>query len=67
MQQKTKNKLSLTKRRRKNLTYAYNNDEKLPKVDFFYADMQKTVARKKFRAYLMSRKILRYLQDIFYA
>ena len=40
MQQKTKNKLSLTKRRGKNLTYAYNNDEKLPKIDFFYADIQ---------------------------
>ena len=33
MQQKIK--LSLTQRRRKTLTYAYNNADKLPEIDFF--------------------------------
>ena len=32
-------KLSLTQRRRKTLTYPYNNADKLPEIDFFYADI----------------------------
>ena len=36
---KQKIKPSLTQKRRKTLTYAYNNAEKLPEIDFFYADI----------------------------
>ena len=36
---KQKIKLSLTQTRRKTLTYAYNNADKLPEIDFFYADI----------------------------
>ena len=36
---KQKIKLSLTQRRRKTLTYAYNNADKLPEIDFFSADI----------------------------
>ena len=39
MQQKTKIKLSLTQRRRKTITYAYSNANKLPEIDFFYIDI----------------------------
>ena len=40
MQQKTKNQtFSLTQRRRKTLTYSYNNADKLPEIDFFSADI----------------------------
>ena len=36
---KQKIKFSLTQKRRKTLTYAYNNFDKLPEIDFFYADI----------------------------
>ena len=36
---KQKTKLSLTQRRRKTLTYAYNNAIKLSQIDFFYVDI----------------------------
>ena len=36
---KQKIKLSLTQRRSKTLTYAYNNAGKLPEIDFFYSDI----------------------------
>ena len=36
---KQKIKLSLTQKRRKTLTYSYNNADKLPEIDFFYADI----------------------------
>ena len=35
---KQKNKLSLIKGRRKTVAYVYNNADKLPEIDIFYAD-----------------------------
>ena len=36
---KQKIKLSLAQKRRKTLKYAYNNADKLPEIDFLYADI----------------------------
>ena len=36
---KQKTKLSLAQKRRKTLKYAYNNADKLPEIDFLYADI----------------------------
>ena len=38
MQQKTKNQTFPRTKKKKN-TYAYNNADKLPEIDFFYADI----------------------------